>query len=203
MGNDEINMTEKESMELIASMINKAKNEVGETGWLYLLWGWLILFCCISQFVGIYFFHFDQIYFVWFLTWILLAYQFLYLSKERKKRKVKTYTREINTFVWVVFIICMMLVMLISSRYGHLEMMDPLLLAMYGMPTFLSGIILKFKPLVTGGILCWILSAVSLFIPFEYQLLLVAAAVIAAWIIPGYLLRKRFYRNLANQSNGV
>lgn len=40
---EEIKMTEKESLELITSMINKAKNKVTESGALYLFWGWLIL----------------------------------------------------------------------------------------------------------------------------------------------------------------
>jgi hypothetical protein len=62
------------------------------------------------------------------------------------------------------------------------------------MPTFLSGIILKFKPLVIGGISCWLLAVVSVFIPMEYQLLCIAAAVIFAWIIPGYLLKANFKR---------
>lgn len=192
MESDEIRMTEKESMELITSMINKAKNRVGETGKLYLLWGWLIFICCTVQFIGLHFFHFEKIYYVWFLTWVLLIYQIFFLSRERKKRKVKTYTGEINSFVWIVFFISMMLVFFIGSYLKKYEMINPLLLVLYGMPTFLSGIILKFKPLVIGGMCCWALSIFSVFIPAEYQLLLIAAAVIAAWIIPGYLLKKNY-----------
>ncbi len=66
-------MTEKESMELITSMINKAKNNFSERGLLYILWGWVILFCCITSFIGDHFFHLTKIYFVW-LIFILLLY---------------------------------------------------------------------------------------------------------------------------------
>ena len=192
MESDEIRMTEKESMELITSMINTAKNRVGETGKLYLLWGWLILLCCTVQFIGLHFFRFENTYYVWFLTWLLLIYQIFFLSKEGKNRKVRTYTGEINGFVWLVFFICMMLVIFIGSYLKKYEIINPVLLVLYGMPTFLSGIILKFKPLIIGGICCWALSIISVFISGEYQLLLIAAAVIAAWIIPGYILKQNF-----------
>jgi hypothetical protein len=65
-------------------------------------------------------------------------------------------------------------------------------LVLYGIPTFLSGVILKFKPLSTGGFICWFLAVAAMFIPYEYQLLLLALAVACAWIIPGYLLRSKF-----------
>ncbi|MEO6836753.1 MAG: hypothetical protein ABI185_00090 [Ginsengibacter sp.] len=192
MESDEIRMTEKESMELITSMINKAKDRVSETGTLYLLWGWLILICCIVQFIGFHFFNYINSYYIWFSTWILVIYQFFYLGKRKNVNKVKSYTGEINGFVWLVFFICMMLVIFIGSYLKKYEIINPVLLVLYGMPTFLSGIILKFKPLIIGGICCWALSVLSVFIPGDYQLLLTAAAVIAAWIIPGYILKQNF-----------
>lgn len=192
MENSELKMTEKESMELIASMINKAKGRVNETGALYLLWGWLILICCIVQFIGLHFFNYVNSFYIWFSTWILLVYQFFYIGKRQKFNKVKTYTGEINGFVWLVFFICLMLVIFIGTYLQKYEIINPMLLVLYGMPTFLSGIILKFKSLIIGGICCWMLSILSVFIPGDYQLLLTAAAIIAGWIIPGYLLKQKF-----------
>ncbi len=63
---------------------------------------------------------------------------------------------------------------------------------MYGMPTVLSGVILKFNPLKVGGICCWVLAILSTLVMYEFQLLLIALAVVAAWIIPGYLLKAKF-----------
>ncbi len=191
MEKDEAQMTESESLQLIASMINKAKNRFSESGTLYLLWGWLILICCIVQFIGFYFFDTDA-YYIWYSTWLLLIYQFFYLRKRIKARKVRTYTEEINGFVWLVFFICMMLIAFIGIQFKKYEIISPMILVLYGMPTFLSGIILKFKPLIIGGVCCWIIALVSPFININYQLLLVSAAVISAWIIPGYLLKQKF-----------
>lgn len=191
MEKDEIKMSEKESMDLIASMINKAKNKVSETGTLYLLWGWLILICCLVQFAGIYF-NYPNAYYIWFSTWALLIYQVVFLAKKKKQSKVKTYTDEINMFVWIVFFICMMLVVFICIQFKKEHIINPLILVMYGMPTFLSGIILKFRPLIIGGVCCWVFAILSPFISIEYQLLFMAGAVVAGWIIPGYLLKQNF-----------
>jgi hypothetical protein len=189
---DEPVMTEKESMLLITSMINKAKNNFSEKGLLYMIWGWVILFCCITNFVGTYFFSYDKIYFVWLIVYIVLIFQIFYLRKIRKARATKTYTGEINAFVWIVFSICMVLIIFICLSFKKYELIDPMLLVLYGMPTFLSGIILKFKPLIIGAVCCWVLAVISPFIDIEYQLLLIACAVIVAWIIPGYLLKQKF-----------
>jgi len=85
-----------------------------------------------------------------------------------------------------------MLTIFICVSFKKYELINPLLLVLYGIPTFLSGIIIKFKPLLFGGIFCWTMAFISPFINPEYHVLLSALAVIAAWIIPGHLLRNKF-----------
>jgi hypothetical protein len=63
------------------------------------------------------------------------------------------------------------------------------------MPTVLSGVILQFRPLIVGGACCWLLSVGATFIPYDYQLLMLAAAMIVAWIIPGYLMRIKYRKS--------
>ena len=192
MNPEEKDMTETESMQLITSMINKAKNRFNETGFLYLLWGWVVLLCCIVQFVAEYFFKNQNAYYVWYITWIVLVYQIFFLRKKRKARKVRTYTDDINKYVWIVFGICSLLLVFILIQLKKYDAINPVILVMYGMPTFLSGIILKFKPLVIGAIACWLFAAISPYINPEFQLLLIAGSIIAGWIIPGYLLKAKF-----------
>lgn len=69
---------------------------------------------------------------------------------------------------------------------------NPIILVLYGIPTFLCGTILKFKPLVVGAIGCWILSLVTPLLPDAEQLLMPAAGMLIAWIIPGYMVRARY-----------
>jgi hypothetical protein len=76
--------------------------------------------------------------------------------------------------------------------------MYPLVLMFYGIPTFLSGIVMQFAPLKFGGIACWLLAIASTFVSPLYYLLLLALAVLAAWIIPGYLMNQKFKKEKLN-----
>lgn len=189
---EEIAMTEKDSMELITSMINKAKNNFTERGLLYLIWGWVILICCLISFAGTYFLHNEKLQWIWLSVYLVLAFQAVYIRKNRKKDRTRTYTGEINGYVWLVFLISLILMVHICIFSRQYQLIDPLLLVLYGVPTFLTGMLIKFRPLWIGAICCWLLAAVSPFVPAEFVELLIGVAVIAAWITPGYLLSKRF-----------
>ncbi|HXS55911.1 MAG TPA: hypothetical protein VN726_07285 [Hanamia sp.] len=191
-------MTETESLQLISSMINKAKNRYTENGVLYLLWGWLIFTCCIIQFVSLHFFNFPKAYYAWYATWMLFIYQIFYMRKRNKSRKVTMYTGEIIGYVWLVFIITYALLVYILVYLRAPEAILPAILTVFGIPTFLSGVILKFKSLKIGGICCWILALISPFVSPEYQYLLMACAVAAGWIIPGHLLNQKFKKGNSN-----
>jgi len=185
----------QESFAVIQNMIETAKNQFSENGHLYLLWGWVVFICSIAQFILLSIYHYQYHYMVWMLTWVVFIYQIFYLLKEKRRAKVRTYSGNIIGFIWMVFVILMFLFGYLFGQYFgdvYYRMMSPTFLALYGMPTFLSGIILKFRPLIVGGVGCWLLSIIALYIPYDYQLLLCSAAMVIAWIIPGYLMRAKY-----------
>jgi hypothetical protein len=190
-----------ESLQIIEEMIRKAKNQFSERGHLYILWGWVIFICCIGQYILINVVHSDKHFMVWLLTWVLLIYQIFFIKKRKAKARVKTYTQDINAHVWTAFVASLFLTGLSLSintnndEQLYFKLMGPIFLAFYGIPTFLSGIILSFPSLKWGGIACWCLSLIACFVPSQYQLLLLAVAVVLAWIIPGYRLQKQFNQN--------
>ena len=187
-------LSPQQSLAVIQSMINTARNQFSENGHLYLLWGWVVVVCSVSQFILLNFVRYEHHYMVWMLTWGAFIYQVIYLARSKRKEKVKTYADRLIGYVWVVFVIMMFLFGFLFGRElgdNYYRMMSPGFVALYGMPTFLSGIILNFRPLMLGGIWCWVLSILGGFIPYEYQLLLLTAATIIAWIVPGYLLRNK------------
>ncbi len=180
------------SMQLIESMINKAKNRFNENGHLYLLWGWTIFICSIASFISIYFFEGNYIPYIWMATWVVVIYQTFYLIRRKKNTTVRTYTDEINGYVWVVFVIMGGLFSFALVKAQRFELINTAVLILYGMPTFLSGVILRFRPLMMGAVCCWVLAMISMVIAPVFSFLLLTIAVIAAWIIPGYLLQLRF-----------
>ena len=192
MNDDKKVMTEAESLSLIAGMINQAKNRFSENGHLYLLWGWVVFVCSIAHFVCITYNLLQHPEIVWSATWLAVIYQIVFLSRLKKKNKVRTYTDEIVGYIWLSFALMMFITIFLLSKNDAFVTMYPMFLVLYGMPTFLCGIIFRFTALKFGGLCCWALAVAAAFIRWDYQLLILALAVLTAWIIPGYLLRARF-----------
>ncbi len=96
--------------------------------------------------------------------------------------------------VWIAVIICMMLTVM------SLDVMQiscyPVLIMFYGIGMFISGSIMNFRPMQAGAVCCWIIAPVAFRVSFEYQSLLLPLSLILSYIIPGYLLRNRFRKNV-------
>lgn len=185
-----------QSLQIIESMINTAKNRLSDSGHLYLLWGWVVFSCSLLHFAGLYWKLVEQPQMVWLGTWIAGIYQMIYLLRRDRKKKATNYTDDILKAIWLVFVGCGVITGFVVTRLANWEVMYALILMLYGIPTILSGVVLRFRPLVVGGLICWALSAIATFLPLLYNLLLVALAVVSAWIVPGYLLNKKYSEQL-------
>ncbi len=191
----ETGLSHLEGLEIIQSMINRAKDKFSENGFLYLLWGWIVFSCSIIHFVLMNYTEVKKPELVWTTCWLVVIVQSFYLAKKKKKQQVRTYTDDIVGYVWLAFVVSMFLMgFLFGAVLGdeYYRMVSPGFLVLYGIPTFLSGIILRFKPLIIGGISCWLLSVLVIFVDFSYQMLFLSAAMLIAWIIPGYMLRSKY-----------
>jgi hypothetical protein len=184
--------TPQDSLLLIQSMIDKAKNRFTENGFLYLLWGWVIFLCATGHFILLRFTQIKNSELIWY-AWIPVAiFQIFYLSKKGKNQQIKTYSDNLVNFIWISYGITMLVIGVILTKLQAWQNMSAFCLLLYGMPTFLSGVVIQFKPLQIGGIACWALATLAVFIPPLYGLLLLGLGVQAAWIIPGYLLQKKY-----------
>ena len=181
-----------QSLRLIEQMIEQAKGRFSENGHLYLLWGWVIFGCSLFHFIAIEWQLLPHPEMVWMATWLAFIYQAIYLYRHRHTRRVRTYADTLIGAVWLVFVGCGFITGFVVSSKGGWETVYPLILMLYGMPTILSGVILRFRPLIIGGLICWILCLTAVYLPLKYNLVLVSLAVVAAWIIPGYMMQVRF-----------
>src|ERR1019366_8629260 len=87
---EEKELTGSESLELIARMINKAKDDYHDTGVSVLFWGSVITFCSLVTFVNAWL-KWDWLDYVWFLTFIAVIPQILLSIREGKTRRHKAY----------------------------------------------------------------------------------------------------------------
>ncbi len=178
-------------LNVIYDMIENSKTQIRENAFFYLLWGWLVLAASLSHFIMMKFgIHYS------YLAWpvIMTAGMVISVFAGIRLGKRSGYRTHIDTaviYLWYGFFFALM-VLLAFAIGGKIswEITNALIITMYGLGTFVSGGILKFKPLIIGGICCWVIALCAFFVPGEYTLLLVSVSIIIAYLIPGYLLRK-------------
>jgi hypothetical protein len=223
--NKDNSLTEKESLDIIHSMIRKAKGNFHETGSSAILWGSIIGFCGFYNFLEFEFtfpFNID----IWLLALVGFIPQVYISIKEKKNKFVKTDIEEAINAVWIVYgisIFCLIFYWNIApitaeqilkreniellerstltgvTQKWHLKIFSQvsLLILLYSIPTLTTGIARKFKPMIFGGILCYIFFLISLFTETKWDLLLNGLAGFFCWLIPGMILRKKYLKSKA------
>jgi len=184
------NLMPEESLQIINSMINNAKNKLADDGFHLILWGWLVTFCTLTQYITL---KLDLNWGQW--IWMLLPFggvaSAIYGNKKNKSQNVKTHIGSYLFFLWIGFVIAIIITLFFGYIYG-IKATYFFLMLLYGIATFVSGGILNFKPLVYGGILSFCCAVLSVFLTEIDQYLCLSVALIVSYIIPGHLLRVKF-----------
>ena len=174
---------------LVDEMIASAKREFKDNGFQYLYWGWLVFIADIGHYI-LARLDVPHPYAIWCIMPVGAIIGILLIRKEVKEARVRTWLDRMMKYIWLSFGACLLIVLTFGFKLGINTF--PMVLVVYGMGTFLSGGALAFRPLILGGILCWLLSVASFFVTAENQMLLLAAALLGAYIIPGYILKKQY-----------
>lgn len=190
-------LSHKQSLELIEEMIYKAKNSYHESGTSALLWGGTIMFCSTVSFVNTWL-KIDWLYMVWWLTFLALVPQIIISIRESKTQKFKLHTADAMTGIWISFGIAIFL----TSYYTNVfkpEGNACLFLILYGIPTFATGYTYGFKPMIIGGIVCWVCAIISMYTSQRIDFSLFFISAFFAWFLPGLILRKDYLKkNVGN-----
>jgi hypothetical protein len=184
---EEKTLTPLESMEVIMKAISRTKDNIRANSFYFLLWGWLIAIASFSFFILKVFFGI----FLHFVPFPILATLggIITIVHYRKKRIVATesYVTHFLKCMWVVLGIAFLIVVFINVSHNQAPFTYTLLLA--GIGTLASGWVMKFKPLIFGGVVFLVASIASVYVVPEYKSLLQGIAVISGYLVPGYLLK--------------
>lgn len=185
-------MNKDESLKLITEMIGKAKSSYHSNGTSSIMWGAVIFFCSLFDFFQMQF-QFDIGFDIWWLMFIALIPQFYMILKYGRKKNFVSFEEQAMRYVWWAFGASIIMLMVFNANYrpSHSE---SLFLILFGLPTFITGGMCRFKPMIIGGMICWILFAISLYTDLKINLLLMALAALSAWLVPGIILRKKCKR---------
>lgn len=218
------NFSNEESLDIISQMIKKAKNSFLDDGFGPMLWGFTVVFCAILQIIFIANNIYGGFKNPWLLTFVAGLIQINYNIKQGKKKLAKSWNDTAMLYIWSAFAITMLLGTFIKPwaeglffpGKGSNSIDSFSIFLLYGTPTFITGGIMKFKPMFYGGIVCFLCAFLSLFInkaaytnlitqSHAGYLLLTLTAISAAfaWLVPGIILRLKFNKAKAAQHEHV
>jgi len=182
---------EKDALKIISEMIEASKMSIRDNYFYYLLWGFLVLFASLLEFGLMQLFHYPYHYIGWpVLMGIGVAITIVYAIRKYGKSTSSSYIGSFFRYFFISWGISLGLLLAFIIP-GNYQLIQPVSLAMYALALFVSGNILRFSPLVWGSIIAWVAAIASFFSPYPVQLLITAATVVIAYIIPGYLLKKK------------
>lgn len=192
MNSNEQDINPGESLRVITSMIETAKHSICDQSAFYLLWGWAVMIGCLTQFFLLVI-EYPHHYYAWFITLVALPFHLYLMAKQGRKETVKTYIGEANKYLWSGLAFAFVVLNFIFFKIGW-QYCYPFYILFYGIGTYVSGNLLKFKPFVVGGVACIIIAAFTAYLPFKLQILMMGFAILISYVIPGHMLRLSYQK---------
>lgn len=188
MDNQSETFTPEESLQVIKTMIDQVKSSVVDNSFYFLLWGWLVFIGAIGQFTLKVIVRTDRNPMIWLIMFLGVIITAIYHRRQRVK-PVKTYVDEGLRNIWGVIGVAQGLIVFIFMRQGDWEHCYTIFILTYSIGCYLTGRLLRFSPLVMGAAFCWVLAILTTYASVDTNILLLAAAILGSYIIPGYMLR--------------
>lgn len=180
-----------DSLKLITSMIQQTKESVVDNSFYFLFWGWLSFVACVGQFVLASVFKYPHAYYVWFLMPLGGIITGIYQYKHERKVQVRTVLSDSISHLWsgigLLFIAIFFINMKIGWDYAFVQYV-----LLYATGTFITGRLMKFPPLVWGGLSNFVIAFFAADYNMVYQSLFAGIALLFSYIIPGHILRAQF-----------
>jgi hypothetical protein len=183
-------MTPAQSLKVIEDMIGQAKRSFHRQSYYFLLWGVLLIAAMLFNYVmvlngnangGL----------AWPAVGILGGIlSFIHGSREGRRVHVATMMDRVIMWLWMAFVVTLLTTMIASGTSDQAMPMGSILV-LTGLPTFTTGQLMRFRPLIFGGILFWVLGAVCYFVPQSVMVWLYIGAMVFGYMVPGLMLKRQ------------
>ena len=182
-------LTEKESLDLISQMIRNTRCRLEDnSGIPFLIWGYTTVIVAVIVWSlvttsGNYLWHW-----LWFAIPVFGGT--LWLSHNKKqlnnRSRVITFVDRAISHVWMVFGIASFMISIISFL-TYIPILFIVLLTM-GMATAITGLIIRFKPIIFSGFIGILFSPLCVIVRDTSSILIFAAIFVLMMVIPGHML---------------
>ncbi len=184
---EEKRLNEKESLELIAQMIRNTQQKLEKgNGLPFLTWGYTTV--AVSVLVWYLFSstgnpHWN---YLWFLIPVI-GFPTMMRTIRKQEKGVKTYIDKIIGYVWIAFGIAGLAVSTSAIFLWNLPILFIIVLMM-GTGTAITGMIIRFKPIIFSGFAGILLSFLCLIVKGYESILVFALIFLVMMVIPGHIL---------------
>ncbi len=181
-------LSTEQSLELITRMIRQAQGNVKRSAIYLILWGTTVVAANLGMFM-LMLLDYPRPYAVWLITIPAWIATILISLKHRKESTVSSHLDRINAFLWYSYGIVIFAIVMFGFKINY--QLNPIILLISAVPAFVSGVIIKFRPLTVGGILFWVFGVICFLSQGPWQYLIGAVAVTCGHLLPGLLLRNK------------
>lgn len=182
-------LTEKESLDLISQMIRNTRSRLEDnSGIPFLIWGYTTVIVAVIVWSlvttsGNYLWHW-----LWFAIPVFGGTLWLlnYKKQLNNRSRVITFVDRAISHVWMVFGIASFMISIISFL-TYIPILFIVLLTM-GMATAITGLIIRFKPIIFSGFIGILFSPLCVIVRDTSSILIFAAIFVLMMVIPGHML---------------
>lgn len=179
-------LNEKESLELISQMIRNTQEKLREgNGLPFLIFGYTTVAISLIVYYLLKITHNDLYNLVW-LGIPIAGFPLLYFFKKKEMKYSKTFIDRIIANIWTVIGFAVFFVSF-GSGFVRLPVL-PLLILLLGIGTTLTGLTIKFKPVIISGIVGMFSCMLPFLILGLEQVLIYGLCIFIMMVIPGHLL---------------
>lgn len=184
----ETTLNPKESLNIITEMVDQARFNFSKNAFYFIMWGVLLIGAAAFQMAAI---QLELTNYFW-IGWPIVGSLGGVVSAIRSQKIAteqghQTHIDKMYGMIWIIYFITLILLIpaLVSNR------MDPAgyIMILTGLPTVLTGKLIKFNSLVVGGVSFWILGIAAIFLLPEQATVLFIVSMITGYLIPGFMMR--------------
>jgi hypothetical protein len=189
---EEKNLNEKESLELISQMIRNSRQKLEEgNGMPFLIWGYTTFLVSLAVFflinsTGYYHYHW-----LWFS--MVIGSFGMFITKKSGAKHVRNFVDRVIGNIWTIIGIAAFLIS-ISAFYVRIPIFSIMILLM-GMGTALTGLVIKFKPVIISGFIGMASCVVPIVIKGNEQIIVFGVIYLIMMVIPGHILNYKSRKN--------
>lgn len=189
-------LTPEESLLLISKTIEQTKNRFKENGHIFIYWGTLTLIVLGSQLILSLLELYQYTRWPVYLFPLSIFYMIYIVVKEKRKNVPKTYIGNVlGNMGWIFGMNLFIMGFFCWDKLGFA--IAPVFIIFFALMIFICGLLIRFKPLIIGGILTNLIGLGTFFIARDYHGFSIMLMAIIGLIIPGILL------NIARRENHV